>query len=281
MVYVIYGFFSWTQELLIVARVLLPTKKVLDFSITALRFDEQIQTILKWASRRESKSVYVANVHMLIEAHWNQEFAAILRNADIVTPDGMPLVWMMRKMGAIYQDRVAGMDIFLALCQLTQTQNISIFFLGSQTEILSKMRKKLEQEFPQVKIAAMEPLPFRPLTETEDEALVKKINSSGASAVLVSLGCPKQENWIAQHKGKIQAVMIGLGGVFPVYAGIYKRAPRIVRDLGLEWLYRCIQEPRRLFSRYAKTIPLFIWLATKQLLSSSRIAAVFLHETGE
>jgi N-acetylglucosaminyldiphosphoundecaprenol N-acetyl-beta-D-mannosaminyltransferase len=261
-----------------VARVLLPTRKVLDFSITALRFDDQIETILKWASRRESRTVYVANVHMLIEAHWNPQFATVLRNADIVTPDGMPLVWMMRKMGARYQDRVAGMDIFLALCQLTQTENLSLFFVGSQTEILSKMRKRLEQEFPEVKIAAMEPLPFRPLTETEDEALIQKINSSGASAVLVCLGCPKQENWIAEHKGKIQAVMIGLGGVFPVYAGIYKRAPRIVRDLGLEWLYRCIQEPRRLCSRYAKTIPLFIWLAIKQLLSSSRIATVFLHE---
>lgn len=263
------------------AIVLLPTKKVLDFPITALRFDDQVQTIVKWASRRESKSVYVANVHMLIEAHWEPEFANVLRNADIVTPDGMPLVWMMRKMGASCQDRVAGMDIFLSLCQLTQTQNFSVFFLGSQTEILSKMRSRLEHEFPQLKIAAMEPLPFRPLTEIEDEALVEKINSSGAGAVLVSLGCPKQENWIAQHKGKIQAVMIGLGGVFPVYAGIRKRAPRIVRDLGLEWLYRWIQEPRRLCGRYAKTIPLFIWLATKQLLSSNRIASVFLQDTAD
>ncbi|MDF5708001.1 MAG: WecB/TagA/CpsF family glycosyltransferase [Nostoc sp. S4] len=263
------------------ARVLLPTQKVLDFPITALRFDDQVQTILKWASQRESKSVYVANVHMLIEAHWNPEFASLLRNADIVTPDGMPLVWMMRKMGSPYQDRVAGMDIFLALCQLSQIENLSIFFLGSQLEILSRMEKRLEREFPQMKIAAMEPLPFRPLTEGEDEALIQKINSSGANAVLVSLGCPKQENWIAQHKGKIQAVMIGLGGVFPVYAGIHKRAPRIIRDLGLEWLYRWIQEPRRLCGRYSKTIPLFIWLATKQLLSSSRIGAVFLQETGD
>ncbi|WP_445633834.1 Glycosyl transferase [Nostoc sp. DSM 114161] len=264
-----------------VARVLLPTQKVLDFPITALRFNDQVQTILKWASKRESRSVYVANVHMLIEAHWNPEFASLLRNADIVTPDGMPLVWMMRKMGAIHQDRVAGMDIFLALCQLSQKQNLSIFFLGSQTEILSRIEKRLEREFPQMNIAAMEPLPFRPLTQTEDEALIQKINSSGANAVLVSLGCPKQENWIAQHKGKIHAVMIGLGGVFPVYAGIHKRAPRIIRDLGLEWLYRWVQEPRRLFGRYSKTIPLFIWLATKQLVSSSRIAAVFLQETGE
>jgi N-acetylglucosaminyldiphosphoundecaprenol N-acetyl-beta-D-mannosaminyltransferase len=259
----------------------LPTKKVLDFPITALRFEEQIQAIMQWASARASKTVCVANVHMLMEAHWNPEFANVLQNADVVTPDGMPLVWMMRWMGARDQDRVAGMDILQGLCQQAQTQNVSVFFLGSQTEILSRMRSRLEQEFPKLKIAAMEPLPFRPLTETEDAELINKVNSSGAGLVFVSLGCPKQENWMAQHQGKIQAVMLGMGGVFPVYAGIHKRAPRIVRELGFEWLYRWIQEPRRLWSRYMKTIPPFIWLATKQLLSSSRVTEVFIDGTGD
>jgi N-acetylglucosaminyldiphosphoundecaprenol N-acetyl-beta-D-mannosaminyltransferase len=249
---------------------------VLDFPITALRLDEQIQTILKWAKARESKTVCVANVHMLMEAYWNPEFASILKSSDIVTPDGMPLVWMMRQMGARYQNRVAGMDLFQGLCQLAQALNISVFFVGSQTEILSRMENRLEEEFPLLEIAAMEPLPFRPLTEAEDEALIKKINDSGAGIILVSLGCPKQENWMAHHKGKISGVMIGLGGVFPVYAGIHKRAPRVVRDLGLEWLYRWIQEPRRLWRRYATTIPPFIWLALKQLLSADRVSEVSL-----
>ncbi|BAZ02163.1 WecB/TagA/CpsF family glycosyl transferase [Tolypothrix tenuis PCC 7101] len=260
---------------------LVPTQKVLDFPITALTFENQIQTILKWAIARESKTVCVANVHMLMEAHWNPEFARVLKNADVVTPDGMPLVWMMRRMGASSQDRVAGMDILQGLCKLAQRQNVSVFFLGSQTEILARMRQRLEQEFPNLKIAAMEALPFRPLTETEDADLIKKINKSGAGLVFVSLGCPKQENWMAQHKGKIQAVMIGVGGVFPVYAGIHKRAPRLIRELGFEWLYRWIQEPRRLWSRYMTTIPPFMWLATKQLLSSSRFAEVFLNGTGD
>jgi N-acetylglucosaminyldiphosphoundecaprenol N-acetyl-beta-D-mannosaminyltransferase len=264
-----------------VGRMFLPTQRVLDFPITALRFDDQIQTIIRWAIARESKTVCVANVHMLMEAHWHPEFAGVLQNADLITPDGMPLVWMMRQMGARYQDRVAGMDVFLALCQQAQTKNLSVFFLGSQTEILSRMTEKLKQQFPKLEIAAMEPLPFRPLTETEDEALINKINASGAGVVLVSLGCPKQENWMAAHKGKIQAVMIGVGGVFPVYAGIQKRAPRVVRNLGLEWLYRWIQEPRRLWHRYATTIPPFLWLATKQLLSSNRFVGAFLNDTGD
>ncbi|MCA1994329.1 MAG: WecB/TagA/CpsF family glycosyltransferase, partial [Coleofasciculus sp. S288] len=111
-------------------------------------------------------------------------------------------------------------------------------------------------------------LPFRPLTQEEDEALIQKINESGAGLVFVSLGCPKQEYWMAQHKDKIQAVMLGVGGVFPVYAGIHKNAPRRVKEFGLEWLYRLVQEPRRLWGRYSKTIPPFIWLALKQLLAT-------------
>lgn len=255
--------------------ILLPKQRVLDFPITALRFDDQIQTILRWAEARESKTICVANVHMLMEAYWNPEFGNVLNNADIITPDGMPLVWMMRLLGARYQDRVAGMDLFLALCKQAQAKNLSVFFAGSQPDILSLMQKRLEQEFPKLKIAGMEPLPFRPMTETEDKALIKMINNSGAGLVFVSLGCPKQENWIAQHKDKIQSVMIGLGGVFPVYAGIHKRAPRMIRDLGFEWLYRWMQEPRRLWNRYTQTIPAFMLLATKQLLMSSSFTTPF------
>ncbi|AFY53086.1 exopolysaccharide biosynthesis protein, WecB/TagA/CpsF family [Rivularia sp. PCC 7116] len=252
-----------------VKAVALPTRKVLDFPITALRLNEQIQTILEWAKEHKSKTVCVANVHMLMEAHWNPEFAGVLKDADIVTPDGMPLVWMMKKLGATSQDRVAGLDILASICDSAQKQNVSLFFLGSQKQILSGMRSRLKEEYPQLSIAAMEPLPFRPLTESEDEALIQKINESGAGIVFVSLGCPKQEKWMAQHKDKIHAVMIGLGGAFPVYAGLQKRAPRIVRQSGFEWLYRWMQEPRRLWGRYTKTIPPFMWLAMKQLISTN------------
>lgn len=253
-----------------VKAVALPTRKVLDFPITALRLNEQIQTILEWAGEHKSKTVCVANVHMLMEAHWNPEFAGVLKNADIVTPDGMPLVWMMKKLGATSQDRVAGLDILASICESAPKKGVSVFFLGSQKQILSGMRTKLNNKYPDLSIAAMEPLPFRPLTESEDKALIQKINESGAGIVFVSLGCPKQEKWIAQHKDKIQAVMIGLGGAFPVYAGLQKRAPRIIRESGFEWLYRWLQEPRRLWGRYTKTIPPFMWLAMKQLISTNQ-----------
>ena len=105
------------------------------------------------------------------------------------------------------------------------------------------MRERLAVDFPTLKIAGMEPLPFRPMTEAEDAAIVKTLNDSKAGLVLVALGCPKQEIWMAQHHGRVEAVMVGLGGAFPVYAGIHKRAPQLVRDLGFEWLYRLVQEP--------------------------------------
>jgi len=244
------------------------TLSVIGFPVTALTFDAQIKLILKWASSHESKVVCVANVHMLTEAYWHPEFSSILKSADLVTPDGMPLVWMMKLMGAHEQNRVAGMDILLSLCQLASLRKISVFFLGSEATILEKMKVKLEREFPELQIVGMEPLPFRPLTREEDDAIIEKIHASGAGILLVSLGCPKQEYWMHQHKEKIQAVMIGLGAVFPVLAGVHKRAPLWIRESGLEWCYRLIQEPRRLWIRYLKTIPAFIWLALKQLLTS-------------
>jgi len=244
----------------------LPTEHVLGISVTALSFDDQMQTILNCAKRGESRTVCVANVHMLVEAHSDVDFAKVLDNADVITPDGMPLVWMMRQRGLHTQDRVAGLDIILALCKLAQLHNVSVFFVGSQTEILKRMRTRLDREFPQLQIAGMEPLPFRPLTPDEDEAIMKQINDSGAGLVFVSLGCPKQERWMDQHKGKIQAVMIGLGGAFPVYAGLKKRAPAWIRNIGLEWLYRLGQEPRRLASRYWVTNIAFLWMLIKQSL---------------
>jgi N-acetylglucosaminyldiphosphoundecaprenol N-acetyl-beta-D-mannosaminyltransferase len=207
---------------------------------------------------------------MLMEAYWVDDFRSVLHAADIVTPDGMPLVWMLKYMGFQQQDRVCGMDILLATCQAAQEEGIKVFFLGSTEEVLGKVKERLGNEFPDLQVAGMEPLPFRPLTTQEDEDLVEKINGTGAGIVFVALGCPKQESWMMQHKNRIYAVMIGVGAVFPVYAGVYKRAPGWIREAGFEWLYRLIQEPRRLWMRYGRTIPPFIYLATKQLVLSTK-----------
>jgi N-acetylglucosaminyldiphosphoundecaprenol N-acetyl-beta-D-mannosaminyltransferase len=244
----------------------LPAQRVLNTAVTALKFDQAMGTILQWAHQHSSKAVCVANVHMLMEAYWHRHFAHVLLKADMVTPDGMPLVWMLKLLGHKGQDRIAGMEILQSLCEQASAEKVKVFFLGSQQLILDRMRIRLAKECPDLDIVGMKPLPFRPLTQREDDALLAEIHESGAGLVFLSLGCPKQELWMSEHQGRIQAVMIGLGGAFPVYAGLQKWAPRWVRRAGLEWLYRLVQEPKRLIRRYSLTIPPFIVLAFTQLL---------------
>jgi N-acetylglucosaminyldiphosphoundecaprenol N-acetyl-beta-D-mannosaminyltransferase len=244
----------------------LPMCEVIGAPVTALPFNAQMDLIVTWAKRRLSKMVCVANAHMLVEAHWNAEFAAVLRNADLVTSDGMPIVWMMKLLGIKTQNRVAGMEILLALCHLSLQSNLKVFFLGCERSILDRMRARLDRDFPGLDVVGMEPLPFRPMTAAEEEEILATIAASGANLVFVSLGCPKQEYWMVQHRDRVQAVMLGLGGAFPVYAGLKKWAPRWIREAGLEWAYRLLQEPRRLAGRYGKTNQVFLWLALKQFL---------------
>ena len=244
----------------------IPKKYVINSPVTALSFDEQMFLIMKWARMKESRIVCLANVHMLIEAYKEKQFNLILEAADLVTSDGMPLVWMLKLLGIRNQERIAGMDVFLRLCELCSSCKISLFFLGSKTEVLEKIRHRLNQDFPNLSIAGMESLPFRTLSETEDEALIQRINNSGAGIVMVCLGCPKQEYWMMQHRHKITAVMLGVGAVFSVYAGIQRRAPSLIRNYGFEWFYRLIQEPSRLWRRYYSTIPSFLLLALQQII---------------
>jgi N-acetylglucosaminyldiphosphoundecaprenol N-acetyl-beta-D-mannosaminyltransferase len=248
------------------------TLTLIDTPVCILSFDEQIDLMITWAKECQSKMVCVANVHMLIEAWQDADFADVLNQADLVTPDGLPLVWMLKSIGSNSSERVAGLDIFLATCDRAAQAQISIFLLGSKPEILDKICQRLQQEFPLLKIAGMESPPFGPLGLTPDLNLVQIINASGAGIVFVAFGCPKQELWMAQHREQIQAVSIGIGGVFSVYAGVLKQTPKFIQKSGFEWLFRLIQEPQRLWKRYFQTIPIFIWLALKQILAKYVLA---------
>jgi N-acetylglucosaminyldiphosphoundecaprenol N-acetyl-beta-D-mannosaminyltransferase len=244
----------------------LPTQNVTGFPISALSFDGQVSTMMRWAKGRLSKVVCVSNVHMIMEGHWRPEFSQVLLGADLLTPDGMPLVWLTSLMKRKPQDRVAGMELMLALCERAQALGVSLFLLGSTPEMLAQIRQQLSHDFPGLQVVGIVSPPFRELSEEEDRAIVNQIRMSGAGLVFVSLGCPKQEHWMFTHRDKVQAVMVGLGGAFSVYAGATQWAPAWVRKYGLEWLYRLLQEPGRLWKRYAITIPPFLWLAFKQVL---------------
>jgi N-acetylglucosaminyldiphosphoundecaprenol N-acetyl-beta-D-mannosaminyltransferase len=232
----------------------LETQSVIGLPVTALPF--------------ESKVVCVANVHMLTEAQGDEDLATVLHQANLVTPDGMPLVWMLKILRRQAQDRAAGMDLLLASCREASKAGIPVFFVGAEQSVLDRMRVRLRREFPDLRIGGMESLPFGdlPLPAAAERPIIEKIKASRSGIVFVSLGCPKQEKWMHEHREQIPAVMIGIGGVFPIYAGILSHAPRVIQDAGFEWLYRLIQEPRRLWMRYARTIPPFIGLASLQLL---------------
>lgn len=203
---------------------------------------------------------------MSIEAHWDATFAAMVNGADLVTPDGMPLAKAMKLLHGIKQDRVAGMDLLPDLLQEAQKQNLIVFFYGGTEAMLDKTMDYVQVHYPQLKNHHYYSPPFRPLTIEEETDIISTINNSGAHLVFVALGCPKQEKWMASMKGKINACMIGIGGALPVMIGMQKRAPLWMQKLSLEWLYRLIQEPKRLFKRYFVTNSLFLWLLFKAYL---------------
>lgn len=243
------------------------TRDVIEIPVNITTFDQQTEQITSWAERRQHKMVCVANVHMLVEGWRDPEFANILKNADLLVPEGMPLVWMLNLMGLDYIKRVGGMELFLACCQKASAAQISIFLLGTEPEILTKIHQHLAQDFPDLKVAGMYAPPFAPISKDLDLELVQTINDSGAGIVFVALGCPKQEKWMALYRDRLQAVLIGVGAVFPIYAGIMKQAPEFMRNAGLAWLFRLGQEPKRLWLRYLSTNPIFMYLALKQIIS--------------
>lgn len=216
------------------------------------------------AKTQKSSYVCVANVHMLIEGYQDSIFQEIINNANMTTPDGMPLAKAMKWLYGIDQERVAGMDLMPDLMRKCAQQNLSIYFYGSTDDILARITQKAAIDFPGLQICGMYSPPFRELTSIEKDYIVKQINCAKPNFVFVALGCPKQEKWMAEHRDKINSCMIGLGGAFEVYARVKERAPIWMQKTSLEWLYRLIQDPKRLFKRYLNTNTLFVILFIKQ-----------------
>ncbi|MEJ2200035.1 MAG: WecB/TagA/CpsF family glycosyltransferase [Desulfuromonadaceae bacterium] len=241
------------------------TRNVVSLDLSIGPYREFVDRIMALGKERVSSYVCVANVHMTIEAWRHADFASVVNGADLVTPDGMPLVKSLKLLHGIRQDRVAGMDLFPDLIAAAEKQGLSVFFYGSTEEVLERLLERVRCEHPALAIAGSYSPPFRPLSEEEDQTIVAGINASGAHLVMVALGCPKQEQWMAAHRGQIHAVMLGVGGAFPVYAGMQSRAPEWMQQYSLEWLYRLGQEPRRLFKRYLVTNSLFVALLVRNL----------------
>jgi N-acetylglucosaminyldiphosphoundecaprenol N-acetyl-beta-D-mannosaminyltransferase len=241
-------------------------KKILSLLITTGTYNTFIESILHLGKKKESSYICVANVHMTIEAHRDSQFATMVNSANMVTPDGMPLAKAMKLLYGIKQERVAGMDLLPDLLLKAQEEQLGVFFYGGTDEMLKQTKEYILKYYPQLSKHDYLSPPFRPLTEEEEAAIIAKINNSRAHLIFVALGCPKQEKWMASMKGKINACMIGIGGALPVMIGKQKRAPKWMQRLSMEWLFRLIQEPKRLFKRYLLTNTLFIFLIIKDLI---------------
>lgn len=241
-------------------------KALVNFCISTGKYQLFIDTITEMARQRRSSYVCFANVHMFSEAYWSEDFMRTVNGADIVAPDGQPLKWMLRLLYGIKQDRVAGMDALPDLLQRMEQENLPVYFYGGTQEMLDKTASFLKENYPALKVAGLYSPPFRELTAEEENEIVSNINQSAPGLVFVFLGCPKQEKWMGRMRGRVQAVMAGVGGAIPVAIGMQKRAPVWMRKAGLEWLFRFFQEPKRLYKRYLVTNSLFIRLMLKEFI---------------
>ncbi len=223
------------------------------------RVEEAVRHVISHIDELRGEYVCFSNVHTTVMAKESEDYRSVLNGAALVFPDGAPIARLERIKGYSEVERVAGPDFMDNMFRDTQDGSLSHFFYGSTQETIDKLRENLLKKYPGIDIRGTYSPPFRPLTPEEDAADVKMINDSGADIVWIGLGAPKQENWMNAHKGKINGVMMGVGAGFDFHGGTLKRAPRWVQSAGFEWLYRLINDPVRLFSRYLVTNIKFIW----------------------
>jgi N-acetylglucosaminyldiphosphoundecaprenol N-acetyl-beta-D-mannosaminyltransferase len=228
-------------------------------------YEHAVKQILAWVNERSARSVYAANVHVVMEAHDNPDMAEAVNCADLVTPDGVPLVWALKILGHKNAQRVYGPDLTLHLCKAAADAEIPIGLYGSSPETIAAFKGFLKRNYPALNVACAISPPYRELSADEDASFVKQIINSGARILFLALGCPRQELWIASHKNRLPLVMLAVGAAFDFHAGKIKQAPRWMMRMGLEWLFRFAVEPGRLWKRYLKHNPRFVWFFAKQV----------------
>jgi N-acetylglucosaminyldiphosphoundecaprenol N-acetyl-beta-D-mannosaminyltransferase len=248
-----------------------PKANILGVRVSAINMEMALSTIDEWITRQDPHYVCVTGVHGIMESQRDGVLHRIHNAAGLVTPDGMPLVWLSWLMGFRHVERVYGPDLMLAVCEHSAKQGYRQFFYGGAPGVAEKLAARLQSRFPGLQVSGFYAPPFRPLTPEEDQAVVEQINAAQPDILWVGISTPKQERWMAEHVGRLCApVLIGVGAAFDFHAGIKKQAPRWMQKGGLEWLFRLLTEPRRLWRRYLTNNPLFLWLVLLQVLGRGR-----------
>jgi N-acetylglucosaminyldiphosphoundecaprenol N-acetyl-beta-D-mannosaminyltransferase len=245
----------------------LETRHVLGQRLDATTYGDATARVIEWARGRRSAYVCVTNVHVVMEGWDSAAYRRVVNGGDLVTPDGVPLVWALRLLGVETATRVYGPDLALHVCEAASTAGLPIALYGGTEGSLVDFTAKLRECYPGIKIACAISPPFRALDEEEDAAYTDQIENSGARILFVGIGCPKQEQWMAAHKGRLSLPMLGVGAAFDFHSGRVAQAPSWMQKLGLEWLFRLSREPRRLWRRYVIHNPRFILFFTWQRLT--------------
>ncbi len=240
---------------------------VLGVRISAVNLASATARIEAAIARGEKGYVCVRDAHGVIRCQRDAGLRAVHNRAFLVTPDGMPLVWALKRAGHAGSGRVYGPDLMLSLFEAGEATGTRHFLYGATDDTLASLRARLLERFPQARIVGTWAPPFRPLTAREEEAVAERINRSGADIVWVGIGSPRQELWMARMRGRLDAAMlVGVGAAFDFHAGLKRQAPKAIQQSGLEWAFRLLHEPRRLWRRYAVVVPGFIFLSALQRL---------------
>lgn len=243
------------------------SKDLFGVNYALTNYDEAAELIIANGLNHHSFSVSALAVHGLIESYKNKTLLKKVNKINLVVPDGQPIRWALNyfyKSGL--KERVYGPQLTLEVLKRANEKQLRIYLYGSSANTLQKFSSNIKEWFPQIVISGIHVDRFRDATVEEDIEDVRKINDSGAHIVLVGRGCPRQEIWVSDHLGKIHASMMAVGAAFDFHAGVLKQAPAWMQRNGLEWLYRLIKEPRRLWKRYLVTNTIFIFLFIKKML---------------
>lgn len=242
--------------------------QIITLNVDHISFHDGLNKVIDLAIHRTPSYVCFGSVHMTIEAKKNKAFKEKVNAADILFTDGKPIALACKLLHYKKQERICGPDFTPAILEKANEKKLSIFIYGSTEKVIAATKDKISKDYPAVHFAGAISPPFRKLTDDEIKIDIETINSSGAHLVFVALGCPKQEEWAASSSHKINAVVLAVGAAIPFLAGSEKRAPAWMQNVSLEWLYRLIQEPKRLFKRYFYTNSYFMLLLGREWIKS-------------
>ena len=242
----------------------IPKCCILGVNIAAINMKWLLDFIVKNIKKLSGKYICVSNVHTTVMSYEDESYKNIQNSAILALPDGGPLSSVGRKRGFKEMQRTTGPDFMEEILKISVEKGYKHYFYGSTDETLNQMKEVLAKKYPGLNIVGMYSPPFRALTPEEDAEIINKINDSNPDFVWVGLGAPKQEIWMYNHQDKIKGLMIGVGAAFDFHAGNIKRAPKWMQNCNLEWFYRLMQQPKKLFSRYFKTNFKFIKLIMKE-----------------